>query len=74
MTLEQYIVCRKKAVSANFKSRNVRVFVHDLRQKRIQSDRRKEIRLWISELRQATQATSPVSVPLIAERVRWSIN
>ena len=71
MTLEQYIIRCKKAVSANFKSRNVRVFVNDLRQKRIQSDRRNEIRLWLSDLR---QATNPASAPLVAERVLWLVN
>ena len=71
MTLAQYIARCKSALSANFKSRNVVVFVSDLRQKRIQADRRNHVRRLISELR---QATNPVTAPLIAERVHWLVN
>jgi len=71
MTLGQYIARCKLAVHTNFKARNVRVFGTDLRQKRIKVERCNEIRRWVSELRLATNS---VSAPLVAERVRWSVN
>jgi hypothetical protein len=70
MTLDQWMQCCEKAITANFRCRNVRVFECASRHGRIVRSRRAQVREWIDALR---QARNPETAQLIAHSVRWKI-
>ncbi|OWY38872.1 hypothetical protein CEK28_10615 [Xenophilus sp. AP218F] len=71
MTLDQYIERCKKAIAANFKARNARVFGRQAMQIRMRKARGDTIRYWISELR---DSLNPATSQVVAARVRRLIN
>ncbi|RZD19713.1 hypothetical protein [Pseudoalteromonas sp. MEBiC 03485] len=69
MTLERFIEHQKKAISANFKIRNVSV-ASPARMKLIKEQRRSTVRRYIYQLR---LATNPKTAELVANQVKHKI-
>jgi hypothetical protein len=70
MTLQQYVNICERAIAANFRCRNNRVFSNELRHQRILLSRRNQVRGWIKELK---MATDPATSDQVAAKVFWQV-